>query len=378
MNAEQKKYIEGLFEYCLERVDNGIDRYRRGFFPVEGERHLYNVCSNGGWTNGFWTGMVWLAYEMTGDNKYLEAANDNIESFYGRILNDFDTNHHDMGFEYSPSCVAAYKITGSPLAKKAALMAADALLRRFEPTGKFIKPWGAMDDAVENRIIVDTYLNLPLLFWASEVSGDDKYKKIALAHLNTTVDVLVRRDGRAYHTYMMDLQCGNPIMPKVDQGYADDSVWSRGQAWVVYGMALAYGYTHDEHLAAVQKKATDVFIERLPSDNVPAWDMVFTDCRTLKDTSAAVISACGMLEMNRLNSSHADCVAWDAKVLDIVKALGDGHTTKDKGIDGTGILMHCTGSVRHNIGVNTCLPYGDYYYMETLYRLLNPEWRCYW
>lgn len=206
MTTEQKRYVENLFEYCLERVDNGIEKYRGGFFPIEGKNNVYKVCSNGGWTNGFWTGMVWLAYEMTKDEKYLEAAMDNVNCFYGRILNDFDTNHHDMGFEYSPSCVAAYKITGSELAKKAALMAADALCRRFEPVGKFIKPWGDMDDEIENRIIVDTYLNLPLLFWASEVSGDDKYRKTALMHLDTTVDILVREDGRAYHTYMMDLK----------------------------------------------------------------------------------------------------------------------------------------------------------------------------
>lgn len=232
-----------------------------------------------------------------------------------------------------------------------------------------------MDDEIENRIIVDTYLNLPLLFWASEVSGDDKYREIALAHLDTTVDILVREDGRAYHTYMMDLKYGNPIMPKVDQGYADDSVWSRGQAWVVYGLALAYGYTKDEHILEVWEKATDTFLKLLPKDNVPAWDMIFTDCRTLKDTSAGVISACGMLEMSRLRSGNE---YLEEKVLEMVKALGDEHTTKDKGIEGTAVLMHSTSSVRHNMGINECLPYGDYYYMETLYRLLNPDWNCYW
>ncbi len=375
MNTEQKRYIENLFGYCLERVDNGLEKYRGGYFPIEGRNNIYKTCSNGGWTNGFWTGRLWLAYEMTKDKKYLEAALDNVNCFYGRIANEFDINHHDMGFEYSPSCVAAYKITGSELAKKAALMAADALCRRFEPVGRFIKPWGDMDDEIENRIIVDTYLNLPLLFWASEVSGDDKYREIALAHLDTTVDILVREDGRAYHTYMMDLKYGNPIMPKVDQGYADDSVWSRGQAWVVYGLALAYGYTKDEHILEVWKKATDTFLKLLPKDNVPAWDMIFTDCRTLKDTSAGVISACGMLEMSRLRSGNE---YLEEKVLEMVKVLGDEHTTKDKGIEGTAVLMHSTSSVRHNMGINECLPYGDYYYMETLYRLLNPDWNCYW
>ena len=96
--------------------------------------------------------------------------------------------------------------------------------------------------------------------------------------------------------------------------------------------------------------------------------MIFTDCRTLKDTSAAVIAACGMLESGYSRE----------KVFDIVKALGNEHTTKGKGIEGTSILMHSTSSVRHNMGINESLPYGDFYYMETLYRLLNPDWKCYW
>jgi len=188
----------------------------------------------------------------------------------------------------------------------------------------------------------------------------------------------VREDGRAYHTFMMELKYGNPIEPRVDQGYANDSVWSRGQAWVIYGLALAYSYTGDEKLAAVQKKAANKFIELLPSDNIPAWDMVFTNPKILKDTSAAVIAACGMLEMNKLDKNHPDCEKWTNKVHDMLRELWENHCTNGNIDDTSAILMHGTGDVRRNSGVNESLIYGDYYYMEALVRLMKPDWVRYW
>ena len=235
-----------------------------------------------------------------------------------------------------------------------------------------------MNDGAENRIIVDTYLNLPLLYWATQESGNSKYREIANKHLESTLDVLVRPDGRAYHTYLMDINYGNPIMPVVDQGYANDSVWSRGQAWVVCGLALAYSYEKMEKLVDVQRKATNKFIELLPSDNVPAWDMVFTDTRTLKDTSASAIAACGMLEMNKLLPNHPDKDRWAQKVDDMLLALMDSHTTRGIETDSSAILTHGTYSVRHNLGINASLIYGDYYYLEALMRRHNPDWNKYW
>lgn len=378
MNLLTKKEIEKQLDYCIEQIDKGITRYRYGYFPHTGKYSVYTTLPNAGWTSGFWTAMVLMAYEITHEEKYKEVVENHVNSFHERIINNYSTDHHDLGFEYTLSCVSAYKVLGSELAKRAALLAADKLCERYVASGRYIKPWSTMDDPIENRIIVDTYLNLPLLFWASEISENPKYKEIAKNHLDSTVDILVREDGRAYHTYRMDLKYGNPIMPVVDQGYADDSVWSRGQAWVVYGLALAYDYTKDEKLYQIQKKATNKFIELLPADNVPAWDMVFRDTRTLKDTSAGVIATCGMLEMNKLLPGHSDAERWNEKVHEMVRALIDNHLTNDENNGSSSILMHGTSSVRHNSGINESLIYGDYYYMETLMRMSNPNWKRYW
>lgn len=382
MSLLTKTELENQLDFSISQIKKGSEIYRYGLFPRNDDGrsdvgYVYRARDISGWENGFWAGLVLLAYEMTGDKKLLDVNADHVKSFYERVINNYSLDHHDIGFEYSLSCVSSYKVTGNELARKAALMAADKLCERYTPVGKFIKPWSTMDDPVEHRIIVDTYLNLPLLFWASEESGDSKYREIALNHLDTTVDVLVRPDGCAYHTYMMEYKYGNPIRPKVDQGYADDSVWSRGQAWVVYGMALAYSYTQNKHLADVQMNATKQFIERLPADNIPAWDMVFTDTRTLKDTSAAVIATCGMLEMNKL-INHPDSDMWNEKVHDILRELDKNHTTKTEKLDTTAILTHATSSVPHDYGLNVSLIYADYYYMETLVRLLKPDWNRYW
>lgn len=373
-----RKRIENEIEFCLSRIDKGLSKYRYGYFPTDGVKHNYATLYNGGWTGGFWTGMLWLAYELTGDKKYKEVAEGHLLSYRERLINDFDLNHHDLGFEYTLSSVSAYKVGGLTIGRDNGLDAAEKLLRRFEPVGGFIKPWGAMNDGAENRMIVDTYLNLPLLYWSTQESGDPKYREIANKHLDSTLDVLVRPDGRAYHTYLMDINYGNPIMPVVDQGYANDSVWSRGQAWVVCGLALAYSYEKMEKLVDVQRKATNKFIELLPNDNVPAWDMVFTDTRTLKDTSASAIAACGMLEMNKLLPNHPDKDRWAQKVDDMLLALMDSHTTRGIETDSSAILTHGTYSVRHNLGINASLIYGDYYYLEALMRRHNPDWNKYW
>ena len=378
MSLLTNQKVGEMLSYCISQIDKGLGKYRYGFFPWNSKDNVYGTIHNEGWTNGFWTAMVLMAYEITGDEKYKEVVLDHINSFRERLLNNYSVNHHDVGFEYTLSCVSAYKILGSELAKETALMAADLLCKRYVEPGGYIKPWGAMDDPIENRIIVDTYMNLPLLFWASEVSGDNKYKDIALKHLECSVDILVREDGRAYHTYMMELKCGNPIEPRVDQGYANDSVWSRGQAWVVYGLALAYSYSGDERLCEVQRKATNKFIELLPSDNIPAWDMVFTNPKVLKDTSAAVIAACGMLEMNKIKPNHSDREKWEGVVCDMLEELYRNHTTREMTKETTAILIHGTGDVRRNGEVNESLIYGDYFFMETLIRLLKPDWKRYW
>ena len=138
---------------------------------------FYEATENVEWTTGFWTGVIWLAYEHTGDEAFRKAAEVQVESFLDRIENKIDVNHHDMGFLFSLSCVAAYKLTGNEHAKKAALLAADHLAERYRDKGRFLQAWGNPGEPKEYRLIIDCLLNLPLLYWATEVTGDPSYEE---------------------------------------------------------------------------------------------------------------------------------------------------------------------------------------------------------
>ena len=184
--------------------------------------NLYPACDNTQWTCGFWPGEVWLSYERTGDEAFKTAAMTLVQSFDHRIRNKIEVDQHDMGFLYSPSCVAAYKLTGDETARDAAILAADQLMARFQPKGQFIQAWGAMGAPENYRYIIDCLLNLPLLYWASEVTGDAKYADIAHRHITTCLANSFRPDGSTYHTFFMNPD-GTPSHGATCQGYKDDS-----------------------------------------------------------------------------------------------------------------------------------------------------------
>lgn len=368
-NANLQKAID----FCVEKVDVCLKTAENAYPHSASENLVYGVHDNNNadWTQGFWTGMLWLAYEFTGDEKYKNAAMWQAGDFYNRVVNKVGIEHHDMGFLYSPSCVYAYRLTGDETAKKAAIMAADYLASRFQEVGQFIQAWGELGAKDNYRLIIDCMMNVPLLFWASEVTGDDKYKNIAEKHIATTAKVIIRDDGTTYHTFYFDNETGEPLSGVTHQGYSNDSIWARGQAWGVYGFALAYKHTGKKEYIEKFLQVTKVFLDHLPEDDVPAWDMIFTDTKTQKDTSAAPIAICGILEMARLTDIPAE---FTEKAEAMMSALADYHTPERS----NGILKAAVYSMNHDNGVDECNIWGDYYYMEALMRLKNEDYISCW
>ncbi len=342
---------------------------------------IYPGCSNTQWTCGFWPGEIWLSYEATGDARFRTAALLQVESFRDRIARKVEVDHHDMGFLYSPSCVAAWKLVGSETGKQAALAAADQLLTRYQPKGRFLQAWGSMEDPDNYRYIIDCMLNVPLLYWASEVSGDLHYREIAAAHTATTLENSFRPDGSTYHTFFM-YPNGTPKGGRTCQGYRDDSFWARGQAWGVYGSAIGYTYTKDAKFLEVFRKALQFYLSRLPEDLVPCWDMIFMpESGEPRDSSSAAIVACGLLEAAKYTDEE-EASKWRTLARQMLASLSE-HYAVQPGTLGAGQLLHGTYSKKspYNTctpeGVDECTSWGDYFYMEALTRLTK-NWEMYW
>ncbi|MCD7862244.1 MAG: glycoside hydrolase family 88 protein [Lachnospiraceae bacterium] len=364
----QEAYRQELarIEYILkENLDLFVGKY-----PHVSEHNRYQPQENVLWTSSFFVGMCFLAYEDSHDPVYLKYEKEHLKSFEDRLLKREHISH-DLGFEYTLSCVADYLVTGNPEGERIARMAAQMLTERYNAKGKYIQAWGEMGITYPNvKIIIDTMLNLPLLYR----TGDETCIEIAKNHAMTASKTLVRKDFSTFHTYLMNPDTGEAVMGKTHQGHRDASTWARGQAWAVYGYALSYRYTREPWFLEVARRTEEVFEQNLPRDLVPYWDFDFTDENPdIRDTSAASIFVCGLLEL--CEHVEPDQTKKYLKLAEaVMKSLREHYSTRNLP-DSNGVLTE--GMYHRHDGARECTIWGDYFYMEALMRLTR-EWRSYW
>lgn len=372
--------VDGAIERCLEQIDANMEYFGTEFPKAVCIDGVYPKTSGKDWTEGFWTGMLWLAYERTGDDRYASRAMQNVESFAQRLKDNVVLDHHDLGFLYTPSCVAAYKITGDKLARATALAAADRLMRRWQEKGRFIQAWGPMDSPEHHRFIVDCLMNIPLLFWASHETGDERYGDIAAMHFQTTLENIFRSDASTYHTFYMDMQTGKADHGATCQGYADDSSWARGQAWAMYGLPLnarLSGRENEPELLHLSRSASRHFLNRLPKDGVCYWDLIFSDGDGMpRDSSSAAIAACGLNEFTRVYGDSEDAEFFADCERAVLNSLTKSYVP-DTVLPGAPLLAHSVYSWHEGKGVDEGSTWGDYFYFEALMRQ-DGSWRPYW
>lgn len=374
--------IQKGMDFAVEQIMANLPQFTDQFQKAYSEGNFYQPIENNDWTTGFWTGEIWLAYEWSKKSELKHAAEVQVESFLKRINEKYEVDHHDMGFLYSPSCVAAYKLTGNEKGREAAIKAADQLITRYHPVGEFIQAWGPMDQPENYRLIIDCLLNLPLLYWVSEETGDCKYREIAEKHIHTAIKNVIREDYSTWHTFYFNMKTGEPDHGATCQGYRDGSAWARGQAWGVYGCALAYKYTKEPKYIEIFKHVTHYFLEHLPEDLVPYWDLEFMDGEEQpRDSSSASIAACGMLEMSKyLEENEAE--KYQTLASKIMKSVYENYAVKDPKVS-NGLVLHSTYSNHspyntcNHYGVDECNSWGDYFYMEALIRMAK-DWNPYW
>lgn len=326
------------------------------------------------WTTGFYPGMLWLAGELSGDPAWHDHAQTHVDSFADRMARRVHIDHHDLGFLYSLACVPAWRYRQDPTAKAAALAAASHLMTRFLPAAGIIQSWGDLSDVTQQgRAIIDSLMNMPLLFWATEITGDSRYRQAATSHARAMRERIFREDDSTFHTFFWDVSTGHPLHGSTAQGYSDSSCWTRGQAWAIYGFALNHLHTGDPDLLDAAVRAADYFLTHLPKDTVPYWDLIFDEADGQeRDSSAAAIAVCGLFEIARATGE----ARYQNAAETILRSLDDYSTHGQE--PATCLLRHGVYYKAGGRGVDEGNLWGDYFYLEALLRRRRPDWVSYW
>jgi unsaturated chondroitin disaccharide hydrolase len=221
-------------------------------------------------------------------------------------------------------------------------------------------------------------MNLPLLYWAGAISGNECYDRAARRHASQLRDHLVRPDGSTYHTFYFDPSTGAPMCGQTEQGAADDSCWSRGQAWTIYGFALSHAYTREHSFLQAACQAADYFLAHLPADGVAYWDLVFSEgSDEERDSSASAIAACGLLELSKWLPAGAESLRYRNDARRMLASLFRSYSTAAVPASNA-LLLGGVYNKPGRIGVNEGNLWGDYFYLEALMRLGQPDWKPYW
>jgi len=365
-------WLEEQLNWCVCKIEKNMERYKDLFPSACTTDGTYRIKSNDDWTNGFWTGMLWLSYEFTKSEKFKSRALANVESFEKRLDEHFILDHHDIGFLYSLSTFAGYQILGDQKCKELTIRAADVLANRYQEKGEFIQAWGPLGDKNEYRLIIDSLMNLPLLFEATKLTGQNKYATLAKKHYVTVLKYAIRKDATTYHTYFFNPQTGKPSHGATHQGNKDNSIWARGQSWAILGMALNENLLENHNYPQIYQDIVDVFLNNLPKDLVPYWDFDFTDDNPSdKDSSSLAIVACGLLESGNAYKDSEELAKG------ILVRLQADYTSKDLETN-EGLLLHGVYAHKEGKGIDESNLWGDYFYFEALMRLYKKDWKKYW
>lgn len=371
--------LDDELSFVYDKIIGNLDEFDTLVPAAVSIDNVYPAVENQDWTDGFWIGMLHLAQEYRYSPAIAEVIEHQLSVFQQRLDDDIVLDHHDIGFLYSLSAVADYRENGTERSKKMALQAADKLMKRYSDSAKVFQAWGDMNDEDQRgRMIIDCNMNLPLLYFASDYTGNPKYRDAASNHVKNAQQYLIRDDYSTYHTFYMDTVTGKPRFGKTAQGFSDESCWARGQAWGIYGFPISFNHIGDTTLLDSACHLADYFVQHLPADYVCYWDLYFNDgSGQERDTSAASIAACGLLELSRnLPLSSSKRHQYEDVAVKIMTSLADNYTTKDLP-ESNGILTQGVYSKPQNNGVNECTTWGDYYYMEALIRLYK-SWNSFW
>lgn len=322
------------------------------------------------WTNGFWGGLLWLLYIDT-KNEVYKATAENVEKLMDRALAKHSRLHHDVGFMWHILSGVNYRITGNEASKQRNLYAASVLSSRYNIKGEYITAWNGKEH--EGWTIIDCMMNIPLLYWATEETGYERYRYVAQAHADHTMKVHIRPDGSINHIVSHEIDSPKVIETFGGQGYCVGSCWSRGQAWALYGFVLSYVHTGKSEYLDTAKKVANYFIAACCNDWLPRVDFCAPAEPVLYDSTALCCAASGLIELSKVAHENEKAKYLDAAI-NMLRACDKKFCNYDENIDhlveyGTEVYP-VTGTEK---GVHIPIIYGDYYFIESIYKLRGNE-----
>ena len=323
------------------------------------------------WCDGFWPGILWMDYRNTKDEAVRKAAEGYTESLKGIAYRPcYD---HDIGFLMFCSYGKGYEVNHSQEYKNVILASADSLATLFNPIVGTILSWPreVKPRNWPHNTIMDNMMNLDMMFWAAKNGGNKLLYDLAVTHAKTTMQNHFRPDGSCYHVAVYDTINGNLIKGVTHQGYADNSMWARGQSWAIYGYTMVYRYTHNKMFLDFAQKVTDIYIKRLKEtsdDLIPLWDM--DDPRGVKgaprDVSASCVVADALLELQQYVEGEKGEEYKQFAIQSLAQLSTDKYQSGKKNV---AFLMHSTGHHPAGSEIDASIIYADYYYLEALNRM---------
>ena len=382
-------FVQDNFQYADKQLKNMLGmEIKSNSFPRTTDKDGKLVATNMyDWTPGFFPGNLWYTYEYTKDPALKTAATQWTEKL--EALQNF-TQHHDLGFMMYCSYGNAYKFTGNEDYRKILIQSAKSLCTRFNNVTGTIKSWNVFeswhgDKSYRFPVIIDNMMNLELLFFAAKQTGDTSFRHVAVTHALNTMKNQVRENYSSYHVVCYDTATGNVIGRETAQGYSDNSTWSRGQAWGIYGFTMTYRETKDARFLKTAQGMADWYLnnKNLPADKVPYWDFnagetgytpgvnshALENKTKLRDASAAAITASALLELSTYSGEKGK--SYREVAVKILHSLASQAYRAAPGSNGNFLLMHSVGSLAHGFEIDVPLIYADYYFIEGLKRYSN-------
>ncbi|MBR3014206.1 MAG: glycoside hydrolase family 88 protein [Bacteroidaceae bacterium] len=318
------------------------------------------------WCSGFFPGALWYIYEFGHSQNISYMAMKQTQKLLPLL--DMNTDH-DIGFQLNCSFGNAYKLTGNDLCREVLVEGARKLAARMNPTTGVIRSWDFLRKGWKYPVIIDNMMNLELLMVGAQLSGDVELGLVARTHADTTMKNHFRPDYTSYHLVNYDPETGEVLSRETVQGYADESAWSRGQAWALYGYSMMYRETRDERYLAQARGVADMLLKRLPEDGIPAWDLDDPSADALRDVSAAAIMASAFIELSEHTGEAAYMHMAERQLLTMMTP----EYLAKPGENGGFLLKHGVGNLPEKSEVDVPLSYADYYFLEALVRYWKHE-----